>query len=370
MTTPYRLGQALGWTGAISGGNGTNNLQLSAAATWWAVSFVPDASRTLSAVRAYVSAVAGTLAGSDVTCDLYDSAGTSGAPGAAIESGKLPSATITAAGWYDFTGFTTVLAANQEYWAVFKNVNGVPATNRPTFQALSLMRSSYLYGANTNRLAWAMATSSNSGSTWSRSADASATRVSYADGTYDGIPLRDAITSVIGDGVYATRESGMKFTSPSNATLNVRGLAMMIGGKTGSPTGSPRLGLWTGSSPANQAYATFLTTTVSGAQWLYGYFASNIVIQPGTICRITLGETTQSDASSARFSNYEMLGDTDSNSTPLLPWNGTATKTYFDGSSWTDSALGTSLMGHALLLDTAGEFGASAGTSGGFIIGG
>jgi hypothetical protein len=53
----------------------------------------------------------------------------------------------------------------------------------------------------------------------------------------------------------------------------------------------------------------------------------------------------------------EITWDTDSNSTPLLPWNGTCQKTYFDGSStWTDSALGTSIYGHALLLDTAQEF--------------
>jgi hypothetical protein len=55
-------------------------------------------------------------------------------------------------------------------------------------------------------------------------------------------------------------------------------------------------------------------------------------IQPGTVVRVTLGETTQSDASGNRWNNREFTWDTDANSTILLPWEGTCVKTYFDGS--------------------------------------
>src|SRR4051812_14338490 len=125
MAAPYRSVQALGWFPTAP--TTTNTVAVSAAANWYALSFVPDSGRTLSEIRTYVSAVAGTLGANDITADLYDSTGTAGAPGSAIESGKVPTATITAAGYYTFNGFTTALTAGLLYWIVFKNVNGTPA---------------------------------------------------------------------------------------------------------------------------------------------------------------------------------------------------------------------------------------------------
>lgn len=355
---PYRSGQALGW---LNFPTGSSTASANAAANWVGFSFVADSGRTLSTARVFVSALSGTLGASDMTCDLYDSAGTSGAPGAAIESGKLPTATITASNWYTFTGFTTALTAGQTYWLVIKNVNGVPASNFATFRAASYVTAAayWLLGSTTNRQCWGFANSTNSGSTWSLSIWRLGLRVGYADGSYDGMPTSAAGAAAVGDGVYAAREGGVKFTSP-NAVLKVAGLAMLVTTKTGSPTGAPQLGLWTGGgSPTLLAYtnpipATAITTT----QWVYSYFSSVQTIQPGTVCRVTLGETAQADSSGNRWNNLEVTWDTDANSQILLPWNGTATKTYFDGTStWTDSPLGTSMFGHALLLDPSVEFG-------------
>jgi hypothetical protein len=168
----------------------------------------------------------------------------------------------------------------------------------------------------------------------------------------------------VGDGVYSTRESGVKFTSPSNAVLRVNGLGFNAGPTVGSPTGSIRLGLWTGSTPVNAGYTANLTGKPGASSNICcAYFSSPIVILPGTVCRVTLAETAQIDSSSNYFLLQEISCDTDANSVILLPWNGTCQKTYFDGSNWTDSALGTSLFGHALLLDTAQEFNPGGGCS-------
>ncbi len=356
-----RQGLFLGW---LPNATSLNTFANNAAANWYALSFLPNGSRTLSEVSTFVSAKAGTLAGSDVVCDLYDSTGASGVPGASIETGKTPTATITASGWYRWTGFTTALTSGTPYWAVWRNVNGVPATNNCTFRNLSSY-TGWPSVAGSASYYWGSANSTNSGVAWGTSAGQTCLRLGYADGTYDGVIFSNVAAAAVGDGVYATRESGVKFTSPANGILNVIGVVMRVGTKTGSPTGNFRFGIWTGSSPANQGYTNALPSSMFVTNGiLYGVFSSPIAIQPSTIVRVTAAETAQADASTNRFNMGEYTPDSDSNSTPLLPFNGTATKTYFDGSIWTDATLGTSLFGFGLLLDPAGEFGSSGGGGG------
>jgi hypothetical protein len=121
--------------------------------------------------------------------------------------------------------------------------------------------------------------------------------------------------------------------------------------------------LWTGATPSLLAYTNSLpATAITTTQWVNAYFTSTQTLQPGTVTRVTLGETTQSDASGNRWNLQEITWDTDANSLALLPFEGSCVKTYFDGSTWTDTA--GSLFGFALLPDTAGEFGAGAGGGG------
>lgn len=366
MAAPFRAGQFLGWTPALPVTLPT--FQVNAAADWFALSFTPDSGRTLSAVRAFVSAVAGTLGASDITCDLYDSTGSLGAPGASVEAGKVPSATITASGWYDFTGFTTALTAGLKYYAVFKNVNGTPASNNPTFRGIGLGTPTLTLGGNSSRFGWTWATSTNSGGSWSQVGTQTGVRIAYADGTYDGLPVSNTAAAAVTDGVYSTRESGVKFTTPPNGVLKVAGLAICMASRTGVPTGNVQLGLWSGSTPSLVAYTNPVPLAVATtAQWVYAYFSSTQTVQPGTVLRVTLAETAQSDTSATYYKNQEITWDTDVNSTALLPWEGACVKTYFDGSSWTDTS--GSIFAHALLLDPAGEFGAGAGGSAGSVVG-
>lgn len=352
---PFRNGQMWGW---FYSGSSTTSLQLLASTSWWAYAFVPDSARTINTLRAYVSAVAGTLASGDITASLYDSTGTNGAPGSSIETGKLPSATITAAGWYDFTGFSTALTAGQLYYIVLKTGNATPASNNCTFRTITFANANPpLTGSSLNRQGWGSAFSTDGGLSWNFRIGSIGHRIGYSDGSFDGIPVSATASAAVGDGVYSTRESGIKFTSPINANLKVYGIGMYLNSKTGAPTGNPRFGLWTGSTPSNLGYTANIPSTANTTiQWLWSYFSSPKTIPANTEVRVTLAESTQSDASSDYYALREISGDTDSNSVLILPCDGTATKTYFDGSSWTDSPLGTSLFGFALLLDTAGEF--------------
>lgn len=362
MATQNRNAQSLGWFPTYTG---MTTSAVNAAATWLAFSFVPDGARQLSSIRAYVSAVTGTLGGSDITCDLYDSGGSNGAPGSAIESGKVPTATINAAGFYDFNGFSAVLLPNQEYWAVFKNVNGDLASNFATFR-MNSNGHPVTFGTNVNRQGWFKATTTNSGVAWSTGGPVAGIRVDYSDGTCDGYALANATTAGSGDGVYSTREAGVKFTSPAVGLL-VAGIAMQVTSKTGSPTGSPRFGMWVGEAPVNLGYTRNLrTTTITATQWATSYFANSILVPASSVLRVTLGESTQSDAVTDRWNMFEHTWDTDANSLGILPFDGTLQKTYYDGSAWSDTA--GRLYGFGLLLDSSSTGGTgfvSSGSGGG-----
>lgn len=361
MATPFRHGQALGFFctpySSIGQALSTANVRVG-------YSLIPNGSRTINNARVYMSAVTGSLASTDITAELWNSSGSNGSPGASIETGKLPSATITAAGWYNFTGFSTALTPGQQYWIVLKNANASPGTNNCTCRITQFFpQSSLLQFGQADRFVWSASTSGNAGASWgSRYSPAGSIRVGYSDSSYDGICSSAFTVPTASNGVYSTREVGIKFTSPANVTLNVIGIAAYFYAETGTPTGSPRFGLWTGASPTLSAYTDSIPAAADlNFQWAYSYFSSVQTIPAGTVCRITLGETTQSDTSSHFYGLYETALDTDANSTPLLPFNGTATKTYFNGTSWADATLGEGLYGMAVLLDTAGEF-ASAST--------
>ncbi len=352
---PSRSNFALGFPFGTGTTQAAATVQLNAS-TWMAMGFVPDRDRTLSTARVYVSAVAGTLGASDIVCDLYANGGTNGVPSAsATESARTPTATINGAGWYTFTGFSTALTAGQTYWLVFRNVNGTPASNNCTFRQVTGLGGDPTLGspAAQTRNAWGRTVSTNSGGTWGSISGHTGLRVGYADGTFDGYPLHNIAIAAVGDGVYAARESGVRFTAPPGANLSVVGAALLLANRTGTPTGQPRFGLWTGDAPVLRGYTAPMPSAVTasmGSRWAALYFDAPIVVRAGETVRLTLAETSNADASTNRYNNTEFSADTDADSLPLLPWNGTCQKTYFDGSTWTDSALGTSLFPHALLL--------------------
>ncbi len=338
----------LGWPAT---GNGTSTFALSAAlgASWLAMSFVPSKTKQLSTVRAFISALSGTLAGTDITADIYDATGASGAPVNQLESGKTPTATITASNWYTWSGFTKQYTGTTMYNVIFKNVNGTPTTNFCTFKgcgAFSGGPANLLIGSSSNEQSYRWFTSTNSGGTWASGSQINALRIGYTDGSFEGMTVS---TNQNSDAVYQARESGVKFTY-SGAPLRVAGIGMQQVGANGTPTGIPRYGLWQGNQVS---YTSYGGTTTAGLMYPM-YFASPVILFPGTV-RITLSDTlSNSDSAANSYRLNEFIWDTDSNSLSLLPWQGTAQKTLFNGTSWGDTQ-GT-IVSHALLLDPAQEF--------------
>jgi hypothetical protein len=358
-TNQNRQAQALGLLSQAP--PATSTLALSAAATWLAYGFVPEAAKTLSAVRAYLSAVNGSPATTDITCALYSDS--SGAPNASLESHSITSVPAAGGGWGDWAGFTTALTAGTQYWLVFANGNASPATNFPTYRWLNNVLPA-IYGSG-SKYGWFKQHSTNSGGAWGTTvAPAGGWRLAYADGTYDGSPFSTSGSSA--DQVYAARESGVKFTTPPNAVVNVRGLAFGLASNNGSPTGGVWFRLYNGTTLLATTN-TIASGNVNAQGWYESCFSAAQVIQPGTVLRATFGDAGGGDSSSNYYRGTELTIDSDAHSLALMPFEGTAQKTYLN-STWTDTTTG--IFPFALLLDVTGEFGASGGLGGGAMTGG
>ena len=351
--------QILGFP-TIGPGNSSATLALSAANTWLAYSFVPDQSKTLNAIRAFASLINGSLATTDITCDLYSDIG--GFPGASLESRNTITSPLAAGTWGEWTGFTTALTAGTRYWLVFKNVNGVPGTNFPTFRHGGNDTWSRFGMGTSGAWGWAKRHSTDGGVSWAGTTQTATFgwRLQYSDGTYDGMPASNtASATAAANGVYSAREWGAIFTSPASAVLNIRGIGMMLG-KVGAPSGNARYRLYTGATPTLiDTTASIPNGSITNGNLYVAYFPATHAVAPGTVVRLMLGETAQADTSSNTLGGYELTIDNDANSRALLPLEGTMWKTYFDGSTWTDT--NTILpSGVTALLDTDGEFAASA----------
>lgn len=340
---------------------------LNAANTRFAIPVISPVASTLNSVRLCFSGT-GAIPAASVSCELRAAvkSSTKYQPDSSALETKTCATAPTTVGMYNFTGFTTALTANKLYYLVLRNTDASPGTKYPSISyavySTGLAPLDINFGANALwGLPRGMMYTTDGGTTWlnnfSSGTNYTGWRIGLSDGSYHGRPFTAA---TVNDGqIYSARESGIKLTSPANTAFYARGLALALSPSvTGTPTGVPRLRLYSGSSPSIEATAS----DVDGwyTNWAIGWFASPVLILPSTIYRIVMGESTQSDTSSNRFNVPTMTIDSDSDSTPLIPYS--ACYTYYDGSSWTDTA--TKVTGGGFLLDdSAGEF-ASGGASG------
>jgi hypothetical protein len=310
----------------------SSTLALSATNTHLVYTFIAQAPFTLSKVRAFLSAVNGTLAATNLVCELWsfpNGAQTTTTMGTLLESRNTVTAVPTGAGVVEFTGFTSTLTLGQQYGLRFKNANGTPTANFPTFRFATGLPNQ-LTGSNV--AGHFKKHTTDGGSTWTGLViGIGGFRLEFSDGSFYGAPFDQGAVTVVGDGVFSTSELGATFTSPADVFLRISRVGVRLT-VTGTPTGVPRFCIYDASN-------TLIATTANVAQYFtaqyaVGVFASPVVLSPNTQYTVTLGETTQSDTSANRFNLFEYFVENDVNSQALLPFGGWS-KAQFDGTSWT-----------------------------------
>lgn len=336
-------------------GNGNTSMNLNAVGTWVGLGFIPSASKTVSKVHVPINSVTGTLAGTDITCDIYSSA--SSAPNASIESRSSISATLATGAYGIWTGFTTALTAGTMYWFVLKNVNIAPTLNNVTIRrGTGQFVPDYFFWPKT---------STNSGGAWSDAGQRRATFwVEYSDGSAEGFPFLSSTNSGTSTRIFSTHENGDIFTVPAGPTLPVIGIECSFMQSVGTPTGDLRFRLWGGSSPSllGTTYSIPVAQVISGGQGVYqAMFSSAINITPGQIVRMTVAETTQSDTNANAYQANELTIDSDALSLAMMPFRGTMQQTYFDGTSWTQTS--NVIIPMRIILDSSQEIGIGGGVS-------
>ena len=366
-TSPLRLGYAA--AAALTAA--TTQLNAAPSSKLLAIGFIPTASKTVNKVRVFVSAVTtGGNAPSALQADVYsDTGGSTGQPNASLGStqtitGGIPSA----AGWIEFTGLSVAVTAGTQYWSVLSNQDASPATKNVTYRYCTGAIGAPLAGASSAPFNGPVALTYN-GTTWSLvGVGAAMPRIGYSDGSYDGLPFSNtgagtnkAFGTTSGG---SSNQVGVRFTTPSNATLNALGVAMQVC-KIGSPTGFPVFQLYNNAGTLLAATPSITvgtpTTSTSNSDWLYGQFSTLPAgIAGGTSLNVMLADSAADSSANCYRLNNEITFDTDGNSTPLLPFNGTLIEvTTANGGSSFGTVSGV-LMPFELTLQFGNEFAAQA----------
>lgn len=315
-----------------------------------AMSFIAKETKVIQAMHEF--SITGTLAASEFKCELQsDNAGSpDNTPLETVNCDQTPSGIQR----YTHTFSTNTLVVGRQYWMVYKNTNASPGTNFPVARYGAASGASF-HGVTDAAIPWSKKASSDA-STWASGAANNVTglRVKFTSGMYDGFPFVVIATGAVGDGIYSGRKVGSIFTTPNDIILRVIGIALMLGAKTGTPTGTLHFELLQGTSVLSGGTTADITTTSPTTSVYRAYFAAAIALLPGTSHRMVAAESTQSDASTNRYNArvYTLFNDADSKA--LMPFAGTMQKTYFDGSSWTQTD--TDIIPCALILDPADPF--------------
>lgn len=336
---------------------------MNTAAIWPAFGVHPTSARTLNEFRIFVSSTSGTVT-TGFTADVYNS-DASGNPSSSFAGPITVSSSLAGgAGWYEFTGINASLSANTQYWVVLKNTTGTPGTNNMTVRHGAAGTAAFGLGTNT-RNGYGRVQTADSGSTWTASSvqNMVGPRYRFADG-YEGLPTSQMTQTSTTNGVYSTREAGVKITIPSGyPTLNVNCLSFFVI-VAGTPTGSLRFRLYSGASTTAGTPVdteSLALAKISSSAYTRLCFGSNQALTAGNTYRLMMGETTQSDANSNRYDSIAFTIDNTAASKALTPFGATTFAYTTDGATFTDTD--TAMMAFGLNLDPVTPYTVSGGST-------
>lgn len=341
-----------GWLGKPDTAPSAIGLNLNLATLALAMGFILPRDRTLNKVRVYVNSKSGSPGTGSCRCDIYSDTG-AGVPNASLANSTTVTAAPTAGAFLEFTGFTLALTKGTQYHIVITNIDATPASNNFLIGYQGQTQPNPWIGDSGGRYGFHKRHSTTSGVSWgTTNTNICGWRLDFSNGDVYGCPIWNAGLATT-TGVYSTREFGAKFTTPLNQRMTASA-AMMRFYRLGSPTGNFRYKLYKGSTPSLVATtleipcSQFSTSTSTGGLGLP--FETPITLEANTIYRLVGSESTQSDASTNAMNGaavFNMLNDATDKS--LKPLGGTLSKTYFDGSTWTDTDTDFVEFGLALL---------------------
>lgn len=352
--------------------NGTGTQTNNAANTWVAFSFIcrhPE----VNEVACYLSAITGTMTAAELTCSIQAS-NSSGVPnGSSVETVNCDAVPAVGINTWTLTGTYT---PGTTYWAVFKNLNGTPASN---FVSWRFMANGTLPVAKTGNTitgpGFHKRHSTDAGTTWTAGnvAASGGIRIKYdSNGTpfYDGFLVNTQATIGNTGGVYDTRKLGVKFTTPANGQYKVAG-ATMFHLRTGTPTGNLYYELYEGSTPTLVATSTVAPNAsyvaISSTGYIPLHFETTVssqlvptsyTLSANTIYRLVMCVSTGGSTSNY-LSSYRYTMESGSATEGINPFSGTVQETYYNGSTWTDTA--DQFLPFGLLLDSDDPITASGG---------
>jgi hypothetical protein len=329
---------------------------INTAANYFGQGFYNPRARTISTVEVWFTTCSGTITSNPSNMKIALMTEGGGKPGTSVEEVGFASVSSGAA-WSvssSFSGSATV-AENTYVWFQIRNADGTPASNNCSMGRRTLGTA---FGALVNASAGSLtplmsATSSDSGSSWTRAGSSGYFLINWTNGDKDGFPIVSATVSTSAQ-VYDTRESGQWFkTGPF--PLRVIGVSANIQ-KTASPGGLPVMKIYRGDQTTGRVLVATSAAPSSIGSSAYAatfFFSSPVILSAGTYYTVAIAETTNSDTTSTnRYTwAYQWMPHSDAGTASLFQVYGSVpqiTLSTNQGSTWTNS---TGVLPMALILE-------------------
>ena len=263
----------------------------------FAFGFVGDG-RTLASVSAYIASITGGVSflSTNLTVDLQASNAASpyGPSGTSLIGGAVAATTWGGAAAYSQWPAAYTTLAETQYWLVFANTNGTPASYYANLGYLSNATYSLPIPGASHTFGLSYATSS--AGVWTPSPGPGNFWLNFNDGSAAGLP---AVVGYSSASVYATVEVGMQFVTPTGPSVRVAGVTIPCS-SGGTPVGpfvarnyTLAAGVYT---QVAQSIGIPGANVASGGGSGHTYYlfpiASPVVIAGGTTIAVTLADTT------------------------------------------------------------------------------
>lgn len=324
-----------------------------------ALSYIAYEAKTVTSLNCIIAAITGSPVIGDLVCDIYsDNAGLG--PNTLISSSSATTGSFTVGGTIAFT-LSQALTAGTIYWFVLRNTNGTPATNNASIRMTnSFLLMSHLQLGSSAALPFCKRGTTDSGSTWTASsvAGVGCMRWDFSDGSSDGFPVSSTGNPGSTNRAYAAGELGVRFRTPQNATVRVRGVVMPVSKAGAGPASGVCVKLYSGTTLLGTSYTVANALVSSSTTSIPFLFADPVVLQPNTQHYLVFASPSADGTSTNAWTTIE-ISYMDNSAATLSCFPLETVWARFDGSSWTVDD--TKFIPYLFSLDADQDFEAGSG---------